>query len=249
MASDTWTALLTTTTPGEEVAMTSTLDAAPMPSGLSAARVAYLEAAYDLLRESLLPEAPDRARTALAYSFPSRGAHSTDGRGRIGECHWGSLAGSATGERILIVVHPSEWSDDTRVLAVLAHEMVHASLGREIGHRAPFAALARRIGLDGRPAATFAGSAFTRWVDEKRGRLPSFPAGALTLAGRRIQGTRLRLYECGCPRPVKIRCARDDLRATCNCCGKPFALMAGKTAARTENGVLSKQSSLSLERG
>jgi hypothetical protein len=35
-------------------------------------------------------------------------------------------------------------------------------------------------------------------------------------------GSRLRLWECGCERPVKVRVASDDFRATCDVCSKPF---------------------------
>lgn len=35
-------------------------------------------------------------------------------------------------------------------------------------------------------------------------------------------GSRLRLYQCQCERPHKIRCASDTLDATCNASGTPF---------------------------
>jgi hypothetical protein len=35
-------------------------------------------------------------------------------------------------------------------------------------------------------------------------------------------GSRLRLYECECTPPVKVRVARDTFDATCNCCTRPF---------------------------
>jgi hypothetical protein len=35
-------------------------------------------------------------------------------------------------------------------------------------------------------------------------------------------GSRMRLYHCGCEPPIKIRTARDELDATCNCCGSGF---------------------------
>ncbi len=198
--------------------------------GLSTARTAYLEQAYDHIRDSLLPEAPPRTEVAFAYSFPSRAARQR--AGRVGECHYARLAGSEAGERFFLLVHPSEWTDDLRVLAVLAHEMAHAALGRQTGHGPRFAALVRRIGLAGRPTATSAGPAFTRWVEANRFHLPPFPAGALHLIGRRVQGTRLRLYECRCTPAIKLRCARDELRVRCELCGALFALKTSKTASR-----------------
>lgn len=204
----------------------------PKSCGLSTSRVAYLEHAYELFRTALLKEAPPCSEVAFAYSFPSRGAR---GRaGRIGECHYGRLAGSETDERFLLLVHPSEWVEDILVLAVLAHEMIHAALGRAAGHGPRFAALARRMGLAGKPTATVAGPAFACFVDANRKSLPPFPAGALHLAERRVQGTRLRLYECHCTPVIKLRCARDDLRARCELCGAFFAIKAEKTVSRLE---------------
>lgn len=47
-------------------------------------------------------------------------------------------------------------------------------------------------------------------------------------------GSRMRLYECGCvPKPFKVRCASDDLQATCKLCGKDFARVE-KPAVPTE---------------
>lgn len=36
-------------------------------------------------------------------------------------------------------------------------------------------------------------------------------------------GSRLRLWECECDKPVKVRVASDDFKATCDRCGKAFA--------------------------
>ena len=208
----------------------------PSEMGPSAARVSYLEGAYDLLRATLLPEAPERSLVALAYSFPLRGARSVGKRGRIGECHYGAIQGSGKGEKNLIAIHPSEWIDDLRVLAVLAHEMIHAGLGAKVGHKAAFVAVARRIGLEGQPTATTPGLAFKRWINEHRQTLPVFYPGTFSFGDRRVQGTRLRLYECSCKPPFKVRCARDDLYARCEECGGMFLQKTMKTDTRLEGG-------------
>jgi len=115
-------------------------------NGLSAQRVRYLECAYDLLRTRLLPEAPPRKQVALAYSFPMTGAGHDAGRA-IGQCIYSPLEGSAAKERMLIIVHPNQWTQDLDVLAVLSHEMAHAATPRA-GHAGAFVQLIRRIGLD-----------------------------------------------------------------------------------------------------
>lgn len=45
-------------------------------------------------------------------------------------------------------------TDPLRVLDVLTHEMVHAVVGCECGHKGPFKTLARKIGLEGKLTAT-----------------------------------------------------------------------------------------------
>jgi len=37
-------------------------------------------------------------------------------------------------------------------------------------------------------------------------------------------GSRLRLWICDCQKPVKVRVASDDFRATCGLCAQPFHL-------------------------
>ena len=44
-------------------------------------------------------------------------------------------------------------------------------------------------------------------------------------AGRPVTtgvGSRLRLWECRCPKPVKVRVASDTFDATCGKCNQPF---------------------------
>jgi hypothetical protein len=197
--------------------------------GLSTARVRYLEAAYDAIRRELLPEAPARELVALAYSFPTKGASSHSGGGVIGQCITAQLKGSATGEQTLIVVHPSQWGSDLAVLAVLAHEMAHAATPSS-GHRGDFVRLVRRIGLEGAPTATTPGEAFKRAVEVLD--LPAFPAGSLSVGGRKVAGTRMRLFECACR--IKVRAARDFLPWRCDACGEVPTLREGSRTPRTE---------------
>lgn len=53
-------------------------------------------------------------------------------------------------------------------------------------------------------------------------------AGRGTKGGKSFgqgSGSRLRLFECECLPPVKVRVARDEFRATCDCCSSPFHLV------------------------
>jgi hypothetical protein len=203
--------------------------------GLSTQRVRWLEQSYERLRETKLSEAPELSKVALAYSFPTKGAASGSVSTRVGEWIGSELSGSPNGERQLIVIHPMLWEDPAEVLGTLAHEMCHACTPDD-GHGAKFAALAKRIGLVGKPTQAGAGAEFRAWVDAEftSGKLAPFPAGAVAIHRRKVQGTRMRLYECACDPPVKVRCARDDLRAECQECGELFELKAPKTPTRFE---------------
>jgi hypothetical protein len=46
-------------------------------------------------------------------------------------------------------------------------------------------------------------------------------------------GSRLRLWTCDCQKPVKVRVASDNFRATCDLCGHPFRLDAPKYTQET----------------
>lgn len=65
--------------------------------------------------------------------------------------------------------------------------------------------------------------------------LRACPAGIGTRGGKSRgvgSGSRLRLYECSCHKPVKIRCASDDLEATHKVCKKPFKLKVYKVCTK-----------------
>jgi hypothetical protein len=200
--------------------------------GLSTLRTVYLECAYNAIRRELLPEAPARSQVALAFSFPTKGAAAGHTGSVIGQCFYQGLQGSAL-ERMLIVVHPSQWGEDLAVLSVLAHEMAHAATPGA-GHRGAFVELVRRMGLEGKPTATVPGEAFKRAAEALRPILPTFPVGSLVVGGRRVAGTRMRLFECACVPAIKVRAARDSIPWRCEACGEVPALKSGARTGRTE---------------
>jgi hypothetical protein len=136
----------------------------------------------------------------------------------------------AQGSKVPIALHPSRWDlGEVDVLQALAHAMIHAVLGAEVGHRPPFDELAARIGLEGPPTSTAAGKKFRRKIQQLRAELPAFPLGAIVPGERRQkQRTRLRLWQCCCAPPVKVRVSRDDFDATCNACECAFMLKRTK---------------------
>jgi hypothetical protein len=53
-------------------------------------------------------------------------------------------------------------ADSMRVAGILAHELIHASVGVEHGHKGPFRQMAKALGLEGKMTATTEGEAFKR---------------------------------------------------------------------------------------
>lgn len=113
-------------------------------------------------------------------------------RKRIGEC-WSST----TSKRGMVEMFISPSLDDgVRVADVLAHEMVHASVGTECGHRGEFRKLATAIGLEGKMTATVAGAALKAQLEGLVAELGEYPHGALSLKDRKKQTTRMLKLAC-----------------------------------------------------
>lgn len=172
-------------------------------SGTSRERADWLEEALTILR---------RRFTRLGYTVPAnvrvsfgwpRGSH---GKGRaIGQC-WSAVASTDGHNEIFISPElgvPANVSEDEkvarscRILDVLAHELVHATVGVEASHGPVFKQCAEKIGLTGKMTATVASDDFNRWAATIIAGIGTFPGGGLTEAGRRKQTTRL--LKCSCP--------------------------------------------------
>lgn len=107
----------------------------------------------------------------VSCSWPGGGSPRT----RIGEC-WGSLS-SEDGTYEMFI--SPELDDPMRVSDVLAHEMVHAAVGLEHGHKKPFATVAKKIGLVGKPTETQAGPEFIEAVEPMLAKMPPYPHATL----------------------------------------------------------------------
>lgn len=177
---------------------------------------AWAEQAYSLIRSEFqeLNTAPEKA--VVSFSFPSRGGLAAKKR-RVGEC-W-----NLVGEGAAILLHPELWTSAPAVLATLAHEMVHAVLPKETGHKAPFQRIAKAIGFEPPWAGTRPSEALAARLNALAARLPRFPEVNLQPGTKKRQTTRLRLWECPCK--VKVRVARDDFAAHCDLCGGSFELV------------------------
>lgn len=131
---------------------------------------------------------PDTVK--VSCSFPGGGRPNK----RIGEA-W--PASASKGKTIEIFISPV-LADSMRVADVLCHELIHAAVGNEHGHRGPFPRLAKALGLGGKMTATVATEDFTAWAKPLVERIGEYPHTELKMMGgsQKKQGTRLVKVEC-----------------------------------------------------
>lgn len=135
-------------------------------------------------------------RLRIACGFPSKRPNNGTRNQAIGQC-W-SHRSSADGT-VELMVSPV-LSSPMRVADVLAHELVHAAVGVECGHKGPFKMLARAIGLEGKLTATIAGEAFKRTVQPMLDAVGPYPHAPLDArgdsSGPKKQSTRMLKVAC-----------------------------------------------------
>lgn len=124
--------------------------------------------------------------------FPHVGAASRK-KQRIGEC-W--PAQSSDGKVFEIFISPVLF-DRVEVLATLAHELVHATVGLKAKHGAAFKRCALAIGLKGKMTATKAGEKFEGFAKRALKRLGKYPHKRLRLTSK-LEKQTTRLLKCEC---------------------------------------------------
>jgi len=168
------------------------------------------------------------ADIAISCGFTSSG-----GRGAaIGEC-WYKEASEA--KRPEIFIKPNQ-AEPMRVAGILAHEMIHATLGSGFGHGKEFKKIALAIGLEGKMTATTEGEKFKSILTKILKRMPPYPHKSLNAGG---QGSPKKKQPWKAS--VNLRCPVDDYyikttlecfnmaRPACPCCG-------GKMLTKDERG-------------
>ena len=110
--------------------------------------------------------------------------------GVVGEC-WSVEASSDRHAELFISPALMVGAD---ILHILAHELVHATVGTAAGHGKLFKQCAIKIGLAGPMRATIAGPEFAAWAEALFKRIGPYPAGFLTDTPRQTT----RQLKCAC---------------------------------------------------
>lgn len=151
---------------------------------------------------------PD-VRVSVGFPAGSRGGRNH----AIGQC-WS--ASTVADGKCAIFVSPV-LDDSIEVLGVLTHELVHAAVGTDCGHRGAFATAARAIGLEGKLTATHAGDELREKLQEIVNYLGDYREihGKIDPHDRRKQGTRM--LKNTCPECGSIfRSARSTVTPLCD---------------------------------
>lgn len=136
--------------------------------------------------------AGDYPRFRVSGGFPKGGRGKT-----VGQAWTPEASGDETAE---LFISP-EMDEPTRVLDILVHELVHAVVGNEHGHRGPFKELAKALGLEGKMTATVAGEELRERLEGIAAKLGPYPHASLTRLVASRQSTRMLKVscpECGC---------------------------------------------------
>lgn len=151
----------------------------------------------------------------VSVGWPGGGSRRT----RIGECWSGTAAEDGLAQ---IFISPV-LNDPVKVLGTLAHELVHATVGTECGHKGEFRKVAKSIGLTGKMTATTVGDDLLPILEGYAKTLGEYPHAALTLGsgGRKVQTTRMLKVQCP-ETGYTVRMTRKWIdewgTPTCPCC-------------------------------
>lgn len=155
-------------------------------------REQWLVAALQALRPAFAAVGASIPETRVSIGFPSRNALSRRNR-TIGQCWDKAITSDA---HYHVFVSPV-LSDGVDVLAVLVHELVHAVVGTEYGHKAPFRRLAIAMGLEGKMTSTVPSEALRERLNALLSDLGPFPSGSIDVTTLPKQTTRL--IKASCP--------------------------------------------------
>jgi len=171
--------------------------------------------------------------TALAYTYPQHTRiscgfpKSTRGRGNhaIGQCWTTRCSADQTAE---IFISPTQ-ATASRVCDILLHEMCHATVGVEHGHKKPFIALARALGLHGKITAIVAGPDLEKRIGAMLATLPPYPHAELnpsqyTTPKQKTALLKVQCEECGYVARVTAKWLHSVGAPICPCNHEPMGV-------------------------
>jgi len=152
------------------------------------AREEWLQASLNGLKELFTEIGEDGPDVYVSVGYP-KGAR---GKGKtIGQCHPAVLSGD---DKAHIFIHPC-LTDSVKVLAVLAHELIHAIDNCESGHKGRFARVAKAFGLEGKMTETTPSAPLVERLNTLVTLLGEYPHALLKESGKK-QSTRMIKCEC-----------------------------------------------------
>ena len=166
------------------------------------------------------PEGYSEILYHISTGFPSVRGTSAKSK-RIGEC-WSASA--SDDDKAHIFINPCE-KDSKTVLAIVAHELVHAAVGTECGHRGEFAKLGRAINLEGKLTESHAGPVLEAAIDGIIELIGEYPHAKLNAekSGKKKQTTRMLKLECyGCGYVIRTTAKWLAIGIPSCCCGEEF---------------------------
>ena len=201
-------------------------------------REAWLEQAVILLREHMA------SCSVYLYSYPrvSCGFPSRGGEVRtVGQCFSPKVCRDG---RSQVFISPVV-SGSIEVLGILLHELIHATVGVEHKHGKVFSQAAKSVGLVRPWRSTTIGETLRPVLNRFVTLLGPYPHAAIQMEAmqrvtsretsdvpKKSMGSRLRLYECNCNPPVKVRVASNRFQARCLRCDNLFNLMIPRNEKR-----------------
>jgi hypothetical protein len=211
-------------------------------------REAWLSALVEAWRPTVA-KVGDLPPVRIACGFPSRRALSRNAP--LGQC-WSRIRSADHTTEIFI----SPLLDDAFAIAhTVLHELIHAVVGVEHGHKSPFRRAARRAGLVGRPTATVPSDELTALIHSQiLPELGPYPHARLSaLCGERRQ--KARLFKGSCETTgYAVWSTRKWLRSfgppVCPCCSNAVVMdyragarrLGESTAADESDGMKGGQS-------
>src|SRR5947209_2993162 len=184
---------------------------------LTVYREAWLQAAASFLLDHIVNQDLPCIDVRVSCGWPVRGGVARR-RTVIGQCFAPSACKDGKPQ---IFISPL-LSESIDVLGTLLHELLHASVGCQHGHKKPFSQAARKVGLAGPPTATMVGDSLRPLLLSYVEQVGPYPHAAITVTPKHKVGSRLRLYQCQCDPAVKVRVASDGFQAVCLVCDAEF---------------------------